>query len=45
MKSSVKANMKKLQSYSANPKYQESMDELLSLYKTRKIENIRSAEK
>ena len=45
MKSSVKANLKKLQSYSANPKYQESMDELLSLYKTRKIENIRSAEK
>ena len=45
MKSSIKANMKKLQSYSASPKYQESMDELLSLYKTRKIENIRSAEK
>ena len=45
MKSSIKANMKELQTYSANPKYQDSMNELLTLYKTRKIENIRTATK
>ena len=45
MKSSIKANLKELQTYSSNPKYQDAMDELLTLYKTRKIENIRTATK
>ena len=28
MKSSIKANLKELQTYSSNPKYQDAMDEL-----------------
>jgi hypothetical protein len=42
MKSSIKANIKDLQSYSST-KYRDALSEVVSLYKSRKIENIRTA--
>ena len=45
MNSKINQNIKMLQSIAANPKYQDGMDEVIALYKTRKIENIRTATK
>ena len=45
MNSKIKTNIKELQSISPNPKYRIEMDEVIELYKSRKIENIRTARK
>ena len=43
MKSSIKKNIESLQRINANPKFTQGMDELVSLYKSRRIENVRTA--
>jgi hypothetical protein len=43
MTSSIKKNIEQLRIIPANPKYQKEMNEVISLYKSRKIENIRTA--
>ena len=43
MKSSIKKNIESLQRITPNPKFVEGMDELISLYKSRRIENVRTA--
>ena len=45
MTSSIKKNIEQLRIIPANPKYQKEMNEVISLYKSRKIENIRTAMK
>ena len=45
MKNSIKKNIALLRITPANPKYRKEMDEVISLYKSRKIENIRTAMK
>ena len=45
MNSKISQNMKLLQSIPSNPKFDEGMDEVIALHKTRKIENIRTATK
>ena len=41
----IKKNLEQLRSIPVNPKYQDQMNEVISLYKSRKIENIRTAMK
>jgi hypothetical protein len=41
----IKKNVEQLRSIPVNPKYQDQMNEVISLYKSRKIENIRTAMK
>ena len=41
----IKKNLEHLRSIPVNPKYQDQMNEVISLYKSRKIENIRTAMK
>jgi hypothetical protein len=43
MKSSIKKNIESLQRITANPKFTQGMDELITLYKSRQIENVRTA--
>ena len=45
MNSKIKSNLKELQSITANPKSKQTMDEVIALYKNRKIENIKTAMK
>ena len=43
MNSKIAKNLKELQSIVPNPKYRDGLAEVISLYKSRKIENIKTA--